>query len=829
MERAAKRDPYRLVGTILGRYQIHEFVGVGGMGAVYRATHQVIEDIVALKILKPDLAYENEPMVQFFFKEAKNTRRLNHPFIVRVTDADISNDGIAFLIMEWLEGYTLEDELKEKGVIPVDRVAMLLDQISKGLTHAHNTGIIHRDLKPSNIMIVKDFDGNDTVKILDFGIAKAVNSTIGSNSSRLIGAPFYSSPEQMTVGANIDQRSDIYSIGVMLYQLLSGVLPFDANTVERLIQQHFTHPPPSLCQIRPDISEEVESVVFKALAKKPEDRYQTIAELASAMRHAADLAVGTLILDCVDEIRGEPVANAAVYLGDTLAGQTDEDGQWRRALVSREISLEINHPRYQPWKKSLHIVPQKEQHIKIPLVLKALGDLMIQTSAAGSESPIAEAQVWINGELAGVTDERGFARIEGLTPGEAKVEVVNPANNYTYAKDIQILKWQESTWVVTLPAQSQSGTTNTRRWILWAAVAGLILLAIVVFIVVAVWLYLLRRPSTIAVTATPTPTSIATPMPSAKPSPKLLTLQGSPIGQLSTTNFEYYQTVISSDGTRLASTGDKNTVRFWRVEGENKINPDIALENAKPGSVVAISPSGSLVAGDSANDNQLHLWRTDDGRQIKSLPGHTAPIVLVRFNADEKSLLSADLNGTVIVWQIDNGKILNELPRPGSGQQIMDVSADQTMLVLWSQTDGSVQLWSLPQRKVLLQLRDHYNDLTSAALSPNGNLLALGSGNGTIRFWDVRDDSLKGSLEGGKEAGEVSLVLFMPGVDAEIVAAGFKDGSIRFWQVSDRRQLVTLKHDKAVGSLSFSANGKLLVSEGDDGTIRFWRIDTATE
>jgi WD40 repeat protein len=202
---------------------------------------------------------------------------------------------------------------------------------------------------------------------------------------------------------------------------------------------------------------------------------------------------------------------------------------------------------------------------------------------------------------------------------------------------------------------------------------------------------------------------------------------------------------------------------------------------------------------------------------------------LVRFNADEKSLLSADLNGTVIVWQIDNGKILNELPRPGSGQQIMDVSADQTMLVLWSQTDGSVQLWSLPQRKVLLQLRDHYNDLTSAALSPNGNLLALGSGNGTIRFWDVRDDSLKGSLEGGKEAGEVSLVLFMPGVDAEIVAAGFKDGSIRFWQVSDRRQLVTLKHDKAVGSLSFSANGKLLVSEGDDGTIRFWRIDTATE
>jgi len=824
MERAVKRDPYRLVGTTLGRYQIHEFVGVGGMGAVYRATHQVIEDIVALKILKPDLALENEAMVQFFFKEAKNTRRLNNPFIVRVTDADISNDGIAFLIMEWLDGYTLEDELKEKGVIPVDRVAMLLEQISNGLTHAHTTGIIHRDLKPSNIMIVKDFDGNDTVKILDFGIAKAVNSTIGSSSSRLIGAPFYSSPEQMTVGANIDQRADIYSIGVMLYQLLSGVLPFDANTVERLIQQHFTFPPPSLCQNRPDISEEVERVVFKALAKKPEDRYQTVGDLASALRHAANLAIGTLIVDCVDELGGQPVPQAAVYLGQTSAGKTNEYGEWRRALVAREVALEINHDAYQPWKNLIRIPAREERRVRIPLVLKELGDLMIRTSVADTESPIEGAQVWINGELAGTTDHSGFARIKGLTPGEAKVEVVHPDQNYTYVKDIHIEKWKQATWAVTLPAK-KTAADNPHRWIVWAAVAGLVFLAIIVFIVVAGWLYLNRQQTAIAATATPTPTPVVTPTPAPKPR-SLATLEGSPISRLPTNDFAYYQIVLSSDGSRLATIGDRNAVRLWRVESDDKINPDIALENSKSGAAVAISPSGSMVAGADTTRNQIQLWRTDGGRLINSLGGqHTKPVVLVKFSADEKSLLSADQNGTVVVWQIDDGKVLNKLTK--ANQQIMEVSADQTILVLWTPEDGSIQLWSLPQNRVQLELRDRYKDLSAAALSPNGNILALGSSDGTIRFWDVGEGSFKGSIAGVKEAGKVGSLLFMP--DAETVVAGFDDGSIRFWQLSDRRPLLSLKHDKAVGSLCVSANGKLLVSEGDDGTIRSWRIGKAAE
>jgi WD40 repeat protein len=233
-----------------------------------------------------------------------------------------------------------------------------------------------------------------------------------------------------------------------------------------------------------------------------------------------------------------------------------------------------------------------------------------------------------------------------------------------------------------------------------------------------------------------------------------------------------------------------------------------------------------MVAGADTTRNQIQLWRTDGGRLINSLGGqHTKPVVLVKFSADEKSLLSADQNGTVVVWQIDDGKVLNKLTK--ANQQIMEVSADQTILVLWTPEDGSIQLWSLPQNRVQLELRDRYKDLSAAALSPNGNILALGSSDGTIRFWDVGEGSFKGSIAGVKEAGKVGSLLFMP--DAETVVAGFDDGSIRFWQLSDRRPLLSLKHDKAVGSLCVSANGKLLVSEGDDGTIRSWRIGKAAE
>src|SRR4030095_2877367 len=171
-QRVSRLDPYRLTGALFGQYEIIELVGMGGMGAAYRARHCLLEDFVALKILKPYLTNESaktkKKLEELFLQEAKNTRRLQHPYIVRVIDVAISNQ-IPHLIREWLEGHTLDKEL-EQQTIPVERSVLFLEQICEGMAHAHDQGIVHLDLKPANIMIVKDSTGLETVRILDFGI-----------------------------------------------------------------------------------------------------------------------------------------------------------------------------------------------------------------------------------------------------------------------------------------------------------------------------------------------------------------------------------------------------------------------------------------------------------------------------------------------------------------------------------------------------------------------------------------------------------------------------------------------------------------------------------
>lgn len=435
MQKRAKRDPYGLVGTILGRYQIRELIGIGGMGAVYSAQHSVTNANVALKVLKPDLAIANPEMVPYFIEEAQKIANLNHPFIIKVTDADIAPENIAFLVMEWLIGHTLEDELKEHGVMPLDQVTVLVEQICEALAHAHTKGIVHRDLKPGNIMIVADHKGDRVVKILDFGIAKALNSTVGANS-RVMGAPYYASPEQLILGARIDHRSDIYSIGVMIHQLLTGRLPFDSDSIDRMIHQHLSITPPPLRQVRSDIPEAVEEAVLKALAKRPQDRYQSVVELSRAFRRATSVEAGSLWLQCVDAQTGSSVRGATVYLNGKYNGKVDDKGRWRTGeLVPREHLVEINCDQYLHWEKHVRIIPREEVSITAELPPRELGDLVIKTTLPG-------AAVFLHGEQVGTTDEAGLLYLRDLTPGYAVVEVRHPKHEPA-SSEVEIVQGQQ--------------------------------------------------------------------------------------------------------------------------------------------------------------------------------------------------------------------------------------------------------------------------------------------------------------------------------------------------------------------------------------------------
>lgn len=279
------RDPYHLVGrTLVDKYRLDQLVGIGGMGAVYSAHHLAIDRRVAVKILQPNIAVGNDRMVELFEREAKMAGHLSHDNIANVLDAGRTSDGLAYIAMEWLEGRTLEEAIELTGKFSFEMAGEVLIQVAAALDAAHAQRIVHRDLKPANIMLVKRAGWGENVplqvKVLDFGIAKVVSETTAGSVSAPMGTPHYASPEQFRTGGHIDGRSDIYSLGVVLFRLLSGEVPFATGAVHELIQRQLNDAPPLLRSLRPDAPEALEGLVNRLLAKDPAERPQRAREVA---------------------------------------------------------------------------------------------------------------------------------------------------------------------------------------------------------------------------------------------------------------------------------------------------------------------------------------------------------------------------------------------------------------------------------------------------------------------------------------------------------------------------------------------------------------------
>jgi serine/threonine-protein kinase len=281
-------DPYHLVGrTLLDKYRIDALVGLGGMGAVYYAYHSGIDRRVAFKILQPNIALSDDHVVEMFEREGKLAGRLSHENIVDVNDAGRTDEGLAYIVMEWLEGRTLDEELLRQGWFSFSRAAGIARQIAAALAEAHRKQVVHRDLKPGNIMLVDTPVGRDHVKVLDFGIGKAVGETLADSMvSTVVGTPHYASPEQLTVGGRIDGRSDIYSLGVILYRMLGGKPPFNSSSMGEVIQMQLTSEPAPLFTLRPETPPVIERLVNGMLAKDPARRPQSAAELIAALDKA---------------------------------------------------------------------------------------------------------------------------------------------------------------------------------------------------------------------------------------------------------------------------------------------------------------------------------------------------------------------------------------------------------------------------------------------------------------------------------------------------------------------------------------------------------------
>jgi eukaryotic-like serine/threonine-protein kinase len=278
----------RFVGLILDdKYRLEEKIGEGGMGKVYKATHIHMAHTLAIKVLHPHLSSDHTALERFR-REAQATAHIRHPNAVTVSDFGVSKEtGIAYLAMEFLEGLELREKIQEKKLLDYEESFLIVEQTCRALQAAHAKGIIHRDLKPDNIWLLKAEEGFEYVKVLDFGIAKlkSSNSMNLTQHGMIVGTPYYMSPEQCK-GEELDSRSDIYSLGVILYEMLTGNVPFVASTPMGVALKHTQEPPLPPRELRADLPASIEAVILRALEKRREDRQSSALELAQEFEAA---------------------------------------------------------------------------------------------------------------------------------------------------------------------------------------------------------------------------------------------------------------------------------------------------------------------------------------------------------------------------------------------------------------------------------------------------------------------------------------------------------------------------------------------------------------
>jgi serine/threonine protein kinase len=336
-----------LLGQVLaGKYRIEERLSGGGMGTVYRGTHVLMDKTVAIKVLRPSLAAD-EKIVARFSREARAASRISHPHALSVTDFGEAENGVVFLVMEYLSGRTLKELIREEGPMQLPRAVEILRQVGGALDAAHAEGVVHRDLKSDNIMFLST-SGVDYAKVLDFGIAK-IKEPEGAYDPALtapdlvIGTPQYMSPEQCSQSPDIDARSDIYSLGVILYEMLVGHVPFTGDSPTSIMLKHLQQPAPSVLAERDDVPQAIDRVIARALEKRPEDRYDTVGQLLEDFTIAAGMEPVS-VASAANSNRNEPSA----------AEQVIDDADEETLIRSR-----VTHPMAPPVPPSdvPHVVP----------------------------------------------------------------------------------------------------------------------------------------------------------------------------------------------------------------------------------------------------------------------------------------------------------------------------------------------------------------------------------------------------------------------------------------------------------------------------------------
>ena len=808
--------PTERPGSLIGPYKLLEVIGEGGMGVVYMAEQaHPIRRKVALKVIKPGM--DTKQVIARFEAERQALALMDHPNIAKVLDAGAADNGRPYFVMELVRGIPITDYC-DRARLPIPERLELFIQVCQAVQHAHQKGIIHRDLKPSNVLVTLH-DGVPVPQVIDFGVAKAIGQqltekTLFTGFAQLVGTPLYMSPEQAELsGLDIDTRSDIYSLGVLLYELLTGTTPFDREAlgkaafdeVRRVIREE-EPPRPStrLSTLGATLTEvsakrgsdprrlaklvrgELDWIVMRALEKDRNRRYESASGLAADVRRYLD---------------DEPVAACppSAWYRLSKAAHRHRVVLVTTAVVATALVVAVLSLAYSGQLRKAHDLAERSRATAQAALAQASRYLYFLRINQATTA-------WLDNAL-----DRTAALLDECPPERRDWEW-HFLDQQRHSSLLDLNGHEAGVFGVAYSPDGRHIASTSFRWVkVWNAQTG-------------------------AVVRT------------------LTGHEGSVQG-----------VAYSPDGRHIASTSADGTVRVWDAQTGAVVRTLIGHDGRFPG--VAYSPDGRQIASAGA-DGTVKMWDAETGAVVRTLTGHDSSVSAVAYSPDGRRIAIASRGGKVKVWDAVTGVEIctlaginhsiaftpdNSIAFSPDGRHIASINRweakvcdavtgqEVCTLVGHAQTvskvayspdgrriasasyDRTVKVWDAATGQELLSFRGHTDRLSNLAYSPDGRHIASASYDRTVRVWDAAAG--QGVLTFRGHNGRLSNLAYSP--DGRRIGSTSFDGMVKVWDAATGQELLTLRgHTQSVWGVAYSPDGRHIASAGLDGKVMLWDAET---